>query len=250
MRYKLGKKAARGMMGFRFSDFVDKTTIPVPLVMHRVGLVPRWYGLGNEDCSNCVWAGAAHETMLHTVQGFAQSRAHFTIHDVNSDYAAVTGYDPAKPLSDTGTDMLEAASYRRKVGIVDTSGVRHTIDSYMALRVGDYDELMLAVYLTGAVGVGVHFPQSAFDQFDAHVPWSTVKGSEVLGGHYVPVYDRAPNGNLVCVTYGRDQEITREFYEDMNDETVAYISLERLNKQKVSPESFDYDRLSTMLASL
>jgi hypothetical protein len=247
--FKLGKTPARNLMGFKFGDFVDKTKLPdPPLTFKRRGIVPLWFGLGNDLYSNCVWAGAAHETMLATLQG-GHPRARFTIKDVNSDYSAVTGFDPAHPLTDQGTDMLEAASYRRKTGILDALGNRHTIDSYMALRVGDFDELIDAVYLTGGVGVGMHFPQSAFEQFDANQPWTVVPGSPIVGGHYVSVYDREKNGNLCCVTFGRDQEITREFYEAMNDETCCYVNLERM-VNAVSPEAFDTDRLTTMLAQL
>lgn len=250
MLYKLGKTKARHLMGFRFGDFVDRSKIPAPpLTFNRRGLVAQWYGLGNDAYMNCVWAGAAHETMLATVQGGVHQRARFTIRDVNSDYSAVTGFDPNHPDTDQGTDMKDAASYRRKTGILDAVGNRHKIDSYLSLRPGDFDQLVDAVYLTGGVGVGVHFPRSAFDQFDAGEPWSVVEGSPTMGGHYVSVYDRAPNGNLLCVTFGRDQEITRGFYEAMNDETACYVTVERL-VNNVSPETFDFTRLSEMLGQL
>jgi hypothetical protein len=146
--------------------------------------------------------------------------------------------------------MKDAAEYRRTIGILDATGKRHKIDSYLSLRVGDYDQLMDAVWLTGAVGVGVHFPQSAFEQFDEAVPWSVVPGSPIKGGHYIPVYDRdESSGNLICITFGHDQPMTRGFYENQNDETAAYISIERL-VNKVSPEAFDFDRLMAMVANL
>lgn len=247
----LGKTKARNMMGFRFGSLVNQAKLPdPPLTLDRQGLVPNWYGLGNDVYSNCVWAGGAHETMLATVQGAVHERARFTINDVNSDYATVTGFKASDPSTDGGTDMLDAASYRRKTGIIDATGKRHTIDSYLALRVGDFDQLMDAVYLTGAVGVGIRFPQSAFDQFDAGEPWDVVPGSKILGGHYVPVYDRDKNGNLVCVTYGKDQLITKAFYEEYNDETCAYVVVERMLQNNVTPEAFDLEQLNAMLTQL
>lgn len=209
----------------------------------------RWYIANGIVSHNCVWAGAAHETQVWSVAG-GRDRARFLIKNVLSDYSAVTGFDPAKPETDQGTDMQAAASYRRKVGILAASGKRHTIDSYIALRPGDLDQLFLAMWLLGATGIGLQMPSSAMDQFDKLKPWTVPTRPRMIGGHYVPGVGRNRAGNIVIVTWGKVTEITPDFYDRFNDESVAYVSLELLNDKNLSPEGFDADGLRKQLASL
>jgi hypothetical protein len=177
------------------------------------------------------------------------SAAEFTDENVLSDYSAVTGFNPRDPYSDRGTDMQEAASYRRKVGVVDSHGSRHRIDSYVALQTGDLDDLIIATYLFGATGVGIMLPSQAEDKFDNAEIWDVDAHDRVVGGHYISVLGRNSKGNLLLVTWGRLHSMTPEFYKRYNDESVAYLSLERL-KNKVSPEGFHIDKLTADLKAV
>lgn len=247
----LGKTAARpGAVQLAMSSVVKKDKLPTPpAVFGHQAIVPAWGDLGNSDWGDCVWAGAAHEHMLWTRAGGLAAPASFTDVDVLSDYSIVTGFEFSDD-TDNGTDMQQAASYRRKTGVRDVTGKRHQITAYMALRVGDFDEMILAAYLFGAVGIGVNFPKSASDQFDARQPWTVVPNSTVMGGHYVPIVGRAPNGNAIAVTWGRAQEITPEFYKTYNDESIAYFCPEYVNALRLSPEGFNIAALSRMLKEL
>lgn len=206
--------------------------------------------LGNDKVGNCVFAGAAHETMLWTLEG-KSPRAQFTIDDTLSDYSAVTGYDPKNPDSDQGTDMQEAAAYRQKTGIRDLHGVRHKIDAYAALRKGDIEQLELAAWLFGAVGVGVQVPASMEDQFDANKPWTVVTRDRVSGGHYIPCVGRNSAGNFMFVSWGKLQAATPEWVAKYMDEGVSYLSLERISSSgAVSPEGFNVSALKQYLRSM
>ena len=240
-------------MRLRFSDVFNASKLPTPpAVFGHSGLMPsgNWFMLANDQYGDCVFAGAAHEHMLWTMEGGAP-RSRFTIHDVLSDYAAVTGFDPKKPDTDQGTDMQVAASYRRKTGIVDATGKRHQIGAYVALRTDDTSQLALATWLFGAVGVGLEMPESAEQQFVKGVPWSVKSGDKIVGGHYVPCVGRDANGNFLVITWGRVHPVTPEFIEKYMDEGVAYLSIEILSASKMtSPEGFDIDALNTYLARL
>jgi hypothetical protein len=166
-----------------------------------------------------------------------------------SDYGDMTGFSRWNPLSDQGTDMAAAASYRRKTGIVDAAGNRHKIDAYVEMRLQDWDQLRLAVYLFGAAGIGIELPRGAMDQFRAERPWD-VDGSSIEGGHYIPCVGFNSHGLAIVVTWGRLQGMTRRFYEAHNDEALAYISAEALNAKGLSPEGFDAARLAADLGSL
>ena len=147
--------------------------------------------------------------------------------------------------------MSAAASYRRHIGIIDATGKRHKIDSYVSLEKGVVGDLMVATYMFGATGVGILFPDSAMDQFNAHKPWSIVPGEpDPIDGHYVPVIGRNAAGNLLCVTWGRLHAMTPEFYRKYNDETLAYVSLEPLQTRLISPEGYDEASLRLALKGL
>lgn len=244
----LGKTPARaGAMTFKLSKYIDKSALPKPPKQFgHEGLIQAIWGmLGNDRYGDCVWAGAAHETMMWNAE--AGRKVAFSDAGVLSDYSAVTGFNPKKPSTDQGTDMVVAASYRRKTGIVDAVGKRHQVAAYLSIKPGDINEHMIAAYLFGAVGIGIEFPSSAMDQFNAGKPWDVVSRSKIEGGHYVPLVAR--RANLEVVTWGRLQAMTPAFFQKYNDESVAYVSLEALQNNK-SPEGFNAAQLQADLAAL
>lgn len=245
---KLGKKPARhDAVKFKLKNFIDKSALPKP---------PRYFGhesfvdnfgwqmFANDTVGDCVLAGAAHETMLWNAE--CGTKVVFNDKAVLSDYSAITGYDGTES-TDQGTDMQEAASYRRKTGIIDAHGTRHKIEAYLALTPGDLNEHYIALYLFGAVGIGIEFPASAMDQINAGKAWKVVRNSPIQGGHYIPLV--AKRKSLECVTWGQIQPMTTGFFRKYNDESVAYISKEMLTNNK-SPEGFDAEGLIKCLNAL
>lgn len=244
----LGKTPARsGAMKFKLSDYLNRKALPKPpATFGHEGLIPASWGmLGNDSYGDCVWAGAAHETMMWNAE--AGVKVAFTDKAVLSDYSAVTGFNPKKPNTDQGTDMVVAASYRRKTGIVDAAGKRHQVAAYLSIKPGDLNEHLAAAYLFGAIGIGIEFPASAMDQFNAGKPWDVVSRSKIEGGHYIPLVAR--RANLECVTWGKVQQMTSAFFQKYNDESVAYVSLEALKNNK-SPEGFNAAQLQADLSAL
>jgi hypothetical protein len=226
--FKLGKKPARrGAVKFKLADYLLKPKLPSPPpVFGHQGLIGSWGILGNDDYGDCVWAGAAHETMLWNKE--ANLGVAFNNKVVLGDYSKVTGFKKGDPNSDQGTDVQVAASYRRKTGVLDAGGKRHKVEAYLALRPGDFDQLVLGMYLFSAIGIGFNFPDSAMGQFNAKKPWDVVPGPKPTEGHYVPGVGRDANGNIVVITWGRIQLMTPRFYAKYCDEAVAYVSKEML----------------------
>ena len=249
MPFCLGKKPARpGSIKLRLGDYLKAEALPpLPAVFGHQNLVASWPMFANDRYGDCVFAGAAHETMLLVAEG--GGHATFTDANVLSDYAAVTGFDPANPATDTGADMQEAAGYRRNTGIVDARGDRHTIAAYLALEPGSVAHLYLAAYLFGAVGIGLALPVSALDQAEHGRAWDVVAGSPSAGGHYVPLIGRRADGMLVAVSWGALQPMSEAFFTTYCDEAVAYVSKECLVDRK-SPEGFDYAALIADLDAL
>ena len=246
--YPLGKlPAKRDPRQFAFATYFEMRQLPTP---------PRAFGnyrglrfpmLANDRYGDCVWAGAAHEMRVWCKE--QGRRSSFTTKGVLSDYSAVTGFDAKNPMTDQGTNMTDAASYRRKTGIIDAAGTRHQIDSYVSIRLGNIEQLKTAMWLAGGAGVGIQFPNTAWKQFLDHQVWSIEKGAQIEGGHYMAGIGWNPWGNIVCVTWGRRIEMTPEFWLEYCDECFVYLSLTRLEK-KLSPEGFDAETLRKDLASL
>lgn len=255
MRYKLGKLPARpNAVKLKFGAFANAEALPTPPIRFGHERIGRdWGMLANDKHSCCVLSGAAHEHMVWTHTGRGRDGAADIFRDENvlADYAAVAGFDPSRPETDQGTDMAQAAEYRRTVGIVDANGVRHKIDAYTAIRTNSSSDLALATWLTGATGVGLRLPERAMDAFDAERPWDVEAGDAPGDGHYVPCIGRNSRGNFVVVTWGRLQAMTPGFYEAFCDEAVAYISFETLRAQtRTTPEGFDIDALHSHIQQL
>jgi hypothetical protein len=146
--------------------------------------------------------------------------------------------------------MQVAASYRRKTGVLDAHGKRHKVIAYLALATGNADQLALAMYLFGAAGIGIKFPNTAMDQFNAGKPWDVTKNAKIEGGHYIPGVGRDAKGNIVIVTWGKIQLMTPRFYTKYCDEVVVYVSEEALTTSGKTLEGFDLAQLRTDLNAL
>ena len=245
---QLGKlPARRDAVKLKFCDYLTGTLPPVPATFGHETLIPStaWGMLANDLLGDCVIAGACHETMLWTREG--GSMATFTDKQAVAAYSAITGYSPRKPNSDQGTDMELAAKYRRKTGIKDATGKVHKVGAYLDLTPGDLQEHLRAAYLFQAVGIGIQFPASAMDQFNAGKPWDVMRGAKLEGGHYIPLV--ANRGVLEVVTWGRLQGMTSKFFAKYNDESVVYLSEEMLVDGK-SIDGFDLAGLQADLKAL
>lgn len=212
---------------------------------HEALLGHDWGMLGNDTAGDCVWAGACHEHMLWCAAAGVTTR--FDTEDAIAAYSAVTGYIPGEDSTDNGTEVRTALDYRRATGLKDAAGNLHKIGAYLKLEPGNTDHLYEALYLFGAVGIGIEFPGSAMDQFNNKQPWAVVKGSSVEGGHYIPLV--AKRSQIKCVTWGAVQAITLGFYKKYCDEAWALLSVDMLKDGK-SLEGFDMPALQEALSAL
>ncbi len=241
----LGKLPARpNAVKLKLSTYIDFSALPpIPTDFgHEENMPVRWGMLGNDQYGDCVVAGGAHEHMIWN--HMAGKNLTFNVNDVLADFQAITGKPPSP---DTGADMQQAASYRLRTGLMGADGQRHRIGAYLELKPGDLKHLYAAMYLFGAVGIGIQFPDTAFDQFNKRQAWHIVSGSKIEAGHYIPGV--ALRSNIVSITWGRFQAMRPSFYAAYNDESICYLSKEMLLNGK-SPEAFDYQALLADLHNL
>lgn len=256
---KLGKKpASHDDRDLLFSRFLVSATLPkVPARFGHGTAYSNWQMLGNgpddsvepgfQGAGDCVFAGAAHESMLWNKLG--GKKVTFTGANAISDYSAVTGYVVGDDNTDQGTDVRTALKYRVKTGVIDSKGIRHKIAAYVKLDPKNWDQLMEAAYIFGVVGIGFEFPDSAMDQFNQNKDWDVVQGAQIEGGHYVPVVGRTSTLKGGAVSWAKRQGFTKAFYEAYNDETWALVSQEELKNGK-NERGFDFAGLNTALSQL
>ncbi len=249
---KLGKMpAAPRPTDFKFAEFAAAIRLPsVPSRFGHGSAYSDWGMLGNDRYGDCVWAGAAHEHMLINKVVHSVDVA-FSDDAVLGDYSAATGFDPNDPSTDNGTDVHEALDYRRKTGIADASGKRHQIGAYVSLDPKSWEHLEQAAFIFGAVGIGIQFPGSAMDQFNAGEPWDVVQGAKIEGGHYIPtVGSLHAKDQATALTWGKRQVFTQAFYEQYNDESWVYITQEELHGDGTGLHGFDLEKLNSYLTAL
>lgn len=251
-----GKKQARpGAIRFLLDKYVDTRSLPIPPISFgHAGNNWPWGILGNDSCGCCVWSGFAHETML-LANATRRPWPNFTDQSVIEVYCNQTGYVPGVPSTDDGTDMQQAAEYRRLKGLPDRDGVRHFIKAYAAIPITNdqamLDLIMKLTYAFGCVGAGFRMQQAASEQFDARQPMSLVRGSPIIGGHYMPIVGRNSRGNALALTWGRITAITPAYMIEQIDEIIVYLSREYISVQtNLTPELLDEHTLDTDLALL
>lgn len=233
---RLGKRPARiNSVQLRLSSYLDLAAV--------VQLIPSEFGpdsvevgaLGIDEVACDVWAGFAAETMLAAREAGAE--VEFTAESVLGDYAASTGYTPGDPATDRGSDLQDAASYRRRIGIADATGRRHRVGGYVSLTQGDPDQLAAATYIFGAVGVGIRVPDYAVDG-----EWESRMGvAPIVGGTYTPVVGRR-DGNFLAISGGGVREMSPTFYRRYCDESIVYLS-EEFMISSTPPPGFDRAQL-------
>lgn len=233
---------------FKLSNYIQKKSLPKrPAQFGHDNLVPKWGMLGNDIVGDCVFAGAGHEHMIWSAEG--GKLITFTELDIISDYSAVTGYDPRDPSSDRGTIVREAMKYRKNIGMLDSEGIRRKINAYISLEPGNTDELLDALWLFGAVGIGIVVTDSAMKQFHNKKPWSVpLFPSSPTGGHYIPIV--AYRNYLYCVTWGTLQPMTLSFYKKYCDEAWVMLSEDMFGDDKITMEGFNFEQLQSDMFAL
>jgi hypothetical protein len=185
-----------------------------------------WPMYGNDVVGDCTCAGVGHLVNELTYYG-SGTEVQPAESSVLGMYSAVTGYDPARPGSDTGAYCQDVLAYWRKTGLEG-----HKITAYAALDVSNLTEIKQAVALFGTIYVGLSFPDSAMDQFNADQPWDVVRGAKVEGGHCV-IVGAYSNGRLGLVTWGAETTMTEAFWKRYVDEAWVVLDTDGLKKAGV-----------------
>jgi hypothetical protein len=201
------------------------TTLPAaPPSADFYTAVPAWPMYGNDRYGDCVEAGTGHHVEQITRYGQGAT-VEVTDAAVLGMYSAVTGFNPADPNSDQGTNVQDALTWWRKApGLAG-----HSITAYASVDLNNAVEIKQAIAGFGAVGIGFNFPAYAMDQFNAGKPWDVQKANaSIEGGHYVIVagYDAT---YFYVITWGAVQKMTPAFFRKYVDEGWVVIDDEMVS---------------------
>jgi hypothetical protein len=220
-----------------------------PAAVNWYGPVRSWGVLANDLWGCCVFAGNGHIVEQQTALG-GHDETIVTDTETLDEYSRVTGFNPAAgPPGDNPTDqgatVQDGLADLQKIGLAGQK-----IAAYARVNQADDTELRIALAELGVVSLGLNFPQSAMDQFDAGEPWTVVADDGgILGGHCVPAvgYDA---GYVYVVSWGRVVPVAWGWLAAYCEEAWAVVSQMWAGLGGKDPEGVDLHSLGAEFAVL
>lgn len=210
----------------RLSDHL--TLVEPPVVVDWASKVQTWPMYDNDRIGCCTCAGLGHAVQAWTTYGKGDTVT-LPLSAVIGLYSAVSGYDPRTGANDKGAIEQNVLAYVQKYGIGG-----HKIRAFAQVNHKDLNEMKLALEFFGTVYVGFQVPQSAEIEFHANQVWDVRPGSPIVGGHAVDI-QKWDADYIYCVTWGRLQAMTPEFWLSYGDEAWVIITDDWLNDKGLSP---------------
>lgn len=228
----------------KLAPFLTGTYPPAPATVDYLSKVHDWPMYGNDRWGDCVWAMIGHTIEAATTYGQGAT-VKVTDTDVLKGYSDVTGFDPgAGPPGDNPTDngtvIQDALDYWRKTGIGG-----HKILAFAQVDHTNADEVDAALYLFGHLQVGIRFPASAMDQFNASQPWDLVPHTSIEGGHAIDMGSKNE-----AITWAKRQAFTQAFWRTYVEEAWVTITPEWINAAGLAPEGLDVAALNAAFTGL
>lgn len=201
---------------------------------------PRWGMYGNDRVGCCTLAAQAHAFQAEAANA-ERSPPAVNASDVLAAYAAVSGWDPNRPETDQGAQMLDVLRWMRTSGIAG-----YKIGAFAAVDPQNRLEMQAAIGLCGSAYVGVDLPLAAQEQtvWDVAPPGAHdatyERGS--WGGHAVSLvgYDRL---HVTLITWGAVKIATVEWLMAYASEAYATVSDLWLRVDGVTPSGLDTTQL-------
>ena len=224
-----------------------RAAAPVPVSVDWYSRVQAWGVLGNQDWGDCVFAGNGHIIEQQTALGEGLETI-VTDAEALAEYSAVTGFNPnAGPPGSNPTDqgalIQDGLADLRKNGLAGQK-----IAAFARVTQTDQAEVKTALAELGAVSLGVNFPQSAMDQFDAGQPWTVSGDATILGGHCIIAFGYDAQ-YVHVVSWGKVVPATWEWLAAYCEEAWAVVSAEWAGKGR-DPEGVDLAGLGAEFAAL
>jgi hypothetical protein len=167
--------------------------------------------------------------------------------EIQALYAALTGYSPSKPDSDTGAVEIYVLHHWLKHPVAG-----HKLDAFASIEPHSHHDIKDAIYIFGNCYVGLRLPKSAKQQDLWAVPAGGAVGDaapDSWGGHAVPIvaYDER---TLTCITWGQKKQMTWQFFNTYCEEAYALLSPDWRQANGETVAHFPWDDLVKDIAIL
>lgn len=238
---KLGCNHKLNLKALPLSNYVNARAVSFPPVCTWWRPMP--FGmLGNDTVGDCVIAYMLHQIMVWNEVSHNAAMIGFTTEQAIQTYSAITGYNPADPSTDQGTDPDTALNYWQQQKLFG-----HAISGYANLDITNIDQLKLAIYTFGGIGFSFNVPQ-----YIMNVPggqsWSYKTGNDItnVGGHQVGIIGYGRQGfRENC--WDTTNTFNPEFIGAFGVAAQAVVSEDWIKASGVSPSGLD---LAGLLADL
>ena len=241
-----------GVVPLRLATYIRPSQLPTPPeTFGHMDLVSDWGMLANgpghdnppeipDGVGDCAIAGPMHQIMLNCAE--SKKPVSFSAPTAVKVYSDITGYVLGDSGTDDGTSIDQMAQYWLTQGILDDSGAPHRIVAFVDLNPGDVREFWIAMFLFQSAGLGFALPDSAEEQTNEGKPWDVVPGAQIVGGHYVPAFNKLNAQLNAGVSWGSPQQFTTRFFQKYNNQGVVVLDEEMLTNMR-SVDGFDDQQL-------
>lgn len=222
---RLGKRPAKlDSRTIKLSSILKKKLLPdLPEtydIDEAVGGVVDDNMYANDQYGCCVIAARAHQSLRY--EKFEQGiQPPITDQEVIDEYLKETGGE------DSGLYLLDSLKAWRKGWLA--GGKTYSIYAFASVEWKDHDEVKHCIHLLGGVNFGMEVYSKDMEQFKAGKIWEITSSSGFYqGGHgvYTPAFIKIVGYNEVgpvCVTWGKCQQMTWEFWDARVDEAYGIV---------------------------
>jgi hypothetical protein len=243
---KLGKHPPKfNRKTLTLADYTGEELAPAPAKTYWEYKVKSYPVMLNNQLGCCVFSAGGHLVQEFTAHTGAEVTP--TDDQILAAYEAVGGYIEGNESTDNGAAITDFLAYWLNQGFAG----QPKLSGWAAIDQTDLDKVKQAVFLFGALDIGVNLPNSAIDQFNAGQPWDVVADDNgIAGGHCIPIMGYGKNG-FTIVTWGKTHQMTNAFFLKYCDESYSLISPQWLSAVSgKTPSGLDLATLQTDLAEL
>jgi hypothetical protein len=223
--YKLGKNEKKvKLKTLQIHDFMNLSVMPAPPAAFDWSMVrgkPLFYGMdGNDKYGDCPFVSACHQ--IGTWTGNTGIEQVATEKDALDAYGRFVGFDPTKPETDNGANMLDTATRWRIEPIFNRK-----IAAFASVDLKRLDLVASAMFAFGGLWIGWRLPKAwqGADVWDIS-PTGSTEGDwkpNSWGGH--ATHGPALSPKLMGVeTWQKHMPVTVPAFEAYADEGYVLIS--------------------------
>jgi len=229
-----------------FSNYLRASALPPPPTKKawEYKVAPSGWGMyGNDTIGDCTCAAVAH--MLIEAESNTGKINMPALSSIIGAYSAVSGYDPVTGANDNGAAITDVLNLWQTSGIASTK-----ILGWVQIDQTNIEQVKQAIYIFGALDIGVNLPNSAMDQFEANQTWTVLANDGGIdGGHSIPLFGYGTEG-ASCITWAKIQPMDWQWFQQYCDEAYAAIVPAWLNTAGKSPSDLDLEALKADLEAI